>query len=312
MTDTRAETKLDWSDPDEWKALDMAEKLAAIKSAVTVAEVVELLGIEIENDKIASPWNPGERTPSCHIYDDHFYDYATGNHGDLFDLWQALNTAGTDQSLTLSEMAWQIRNKAVRAGREPGDVEPQRPRQVQDLSQMLPINVCHVVAGIDTRPFMTRIDGSGTVYVPHIQADHNPMVYGIKLRRTDGAKISVPGSTYSHRLYSPTGWTHLNKSRRCVITEGESDAWAMWHQLDQRGIDVFALPSGSATWKDHWLEDLELYSEVLLCMDNDRAGQAALEKITRKVGFDRARTLKVPALYNDAREAMQAGWEPQP
>jgi hypothetical protein len=64
-------------------------------------------------------------------------------------------------------------------------------------------------------------------------------------------------------------------------------------------------------WKDAWLEDLAPYDEVLLCFDNDRAGTQALDKVTRKIGFDRAKELRVPQLYNDVREAVKAGWEPK-
>lgn len=312
MSDVLDLTKIDWSDDEEWNALDRVDQIAIIKSAVTVPEVAQLLGYETENDKIPSPWNPDERTPSCHLYEDHFYDYGTGNFGDLFDLYKAIQPTRKDGSEnTLGSMIWGVRNKAVKAGREPGDVEPQRPRVVQDLSHTLPITIAHEVAGLQTKMFHTRVDNAGTIHVPHLQGDKDPLVYGVKLRQPNGQKTSVPGSTFTYRLYSPTGWMYLNKSARCIITEGESDSWAMWHKIGDSGIDVFALPSGASAWKDHWLEDLQPYGTVLLCFDNDRAGEQALEKVSRKVGYDRAKTLKVPQLYNDAREALAAGWEPR-
>jgi hypothetical protein len=47
-----------------------------------------------------------------------------------------------------------------------------------------------------------------------------------------------------------------------------------------------------------------------LALDNDRAGVQATDKVTRKIGWDRVERLKVPALHNDVREAIQAGWKP--
>ena len=95
-----------------------------------------------------------------------------------------------------------------------------------------------------------------------------------------------------------------------MITEGESDAWALiW--ATARSVDVLALPSGSSSWKDHWLDDLTCYDRVLLCMDNDRAGKQALDKLLLKVGYSRAEPLRVPQLYTDAREAVEAGWRPE-
>ena len=58
------------------------------------------------------------------------------------------------------------------------------------------------------------------------------------------------------------------------------------------------------------MEDLDRYDKVWLCMDNDKAGEAARDKLTRKIGFLKVEHLRVPQLYSDAREAIAAGWRP--
>lgn len=290
---------------NDWDDLSFEEKSQAIKETVTVVEVAELMGLEIDSsDKITSPFNPTESTPSCHLYDDHFYDYSTGRWGDVFDLVKAFYP-----DTTFPQALWDIRMRALKSGKEVGDVELQKPRQVQDFTADLadfPI-VSNGNLYIDWH-FWVREDAQGNLYVPHRDQDG---VYGVKVRWKTGGKGSWAGSAFTHRLYDPFGWQPgWQPSGTVVITEGESDAWALiW--ATARSVDVLALPSGSSSWKDHWLDDLTCYDRVLLCMDNDRAGKQALDKLLLKVGYSRAEPLRVPQLYNDAREAVEAGWRPE-
>lgn len=295
-----------WEDDELWRELSLGDKIELVRSAVSMTEIAELLGIELDpNDKFRPPWNQTERTPSCQLYDDHFYDFASGRHGDFIDLWRAYVP---DSSVP--KIVNNVRYKAAFAGCEPGDVEAVPPRVLSEMAHLLPPDPAEYgPGGIDVRPFGVRADGTG-LWIPHAQAGKEPAVYGIKRRWFDGRKTSVPGSQFTHRLYSPTGWYGPTMNQNTVvIAEGESDAWALWHEVGHMAT-VLALPSGANAWKDHWLEDLEPYDRILLCFDNDKAGQAAYDKVIRKTGYGRTDRLKVPGLYGDAREAIQAGWVP--
>jgi hypothetical protein len=296
-----------------------------VKQTVTVAEVAELLGFEPDSSgKITSPWNPDERTPSCHLYEDHFHDFSTGKHGDVIDLVRAFNP-----DLTVPEAVRKVWLRALRCGKEPGDVERQPVRQVVDFSAELYeynddkfIRCSPSDPGVINTPFEDLNPPAGCrwdylrdeLLIPHADQDG---VYGVKVRHADDTKSSWPGSQFTKRLYDPHGWAVNDGLFRdvCVITEGESDCWALQAALSDPELGgavptVLALPSGAASWKDAWLEDLEPFEKVYLCMDNDRAGQAARDKLTRKIGWLKAEQLRVPGLYNDAREAITAGWKP--
>jgi hypothetical protein len=192
-------------------------------------------------------------------------------------------------------------------------VERQPVRQLVDFSEQL---IANSVSRPDLNewfeielmcPIPASVRWSGNdMLIPHQDQDG---VYGVKVRAPDGTKTSWPGSQFTHRLYDPTGW----QGEPCptvVICEGESDCWALNAHFTGQYVSVFALPSGAASWKDAWLDDLRDRT-VYICMDNDRAGQAARDKLTRKIGYLRTEQLWVPPLYNDAREAIGMGWMPE-
>ncbi len=298
---------VDWS--EEKPTLEL------VKQTVTVPEVLDMLGIEVDsNDKFTSPYRPDERTPSAHAYDDHFYDYGAGKGGDLVDLVQAYQP-----DLSLSQVVWKIWNKALRAGKEPGDVEKAEPRQLIDFTDQL-TDACagrdstwDSILGVDTLTLWKSsgvcVDEPGNLLIPHRDRDG---IYGVKVRGRDGSKSAWPGSQFGHRLYDPYGWDHTQGERpeqTVVLCEGESDCWAI-NRVAGFTSYVLALPSGAGTWRDKWLEDLAPFEHVILCFDNDKAGKTARDKITSKVGHLRAEQLMVPWAFNDAREAINAGWKP--
>jgi hypothetical protein len=307
MTEPEERVGLENADFDlaeDWAGLSFEDKITALKATVTVPEVASLMGIEAdEGDKIPSPWNPTERTPSCHLYDDHFYDYGTGKGGDIFDLVIALNP-GT----TLAQAVQAIKQRAVSVGKQYGDVESAVPRELLDFGpQLAGFGDLFDFNGLVLPKGWAKIDDQQNIYIPHREPART---YGVKVRWAAGGKSSWAGSQYSHRLYDPWGWSAgYVPNTRVVLCEGESDCWALYLALHEHA-DVLALPSGAGTWKDHWLDDLGPYNRVYVCMDNDRAGKIAKDKLMLKVGYSRAERLDVPQLFNDAREALAAGWVP--
>lgn len=293
----------DWS--EERPTIDL------VKATVTVPEVAEMLGFEPNSqDKIPSFQNPDERTPSLHLYEDHWYDYSAGVGGDVFDL-----IAAYEPGVTLNEAVRLIWKRALRAGKEPGDVEHQPVRQVKDFTEELPGHMTveqwsgwQQLLGVVV-PLTCRVSEDGDLLIPHADRDG---VYGVKVRTPAGAKSAWPGSQFTKRLYHPFGWVvtpgrNWNPAGIAVIAEGESDSWALASRLP---ADVFALPSGAQSWKDSWLEDLKPYSDVLLAMDNDKTGQEALTKLLAKI--PNSRRLEIPQLAKDVRDALAKfpGWNP--
>lgn len=289
--------------------MDLMGKVEYLKTSVSPADVADMFGFEVAGGKILSPFHPDERTPSCHLYEDHWFDYASGNGGDVIDL-----------AIRLSGKPWGVVINMLGTGAEASDFEPGRVRKAAkaepvDLTEAYngmamprtPVDaLAFPLAGVNTGDLSDRVwsfDSMGNVLIPHRS---EVGIHGIKIRYRDGGKGAVPGSQFGHALYAPfSGCAH----NTAVLTEGESDCWALW----QTGIfaEVMALPSGAGLWRDAWLEQLARYEKVYTAFDNDRAGKEATEKVRRAVGWGRWKELPVPQLYNDVREAITAGWNPK-
>lgn len=274
------------------------------KSLCTIADVLDLYGIPLDgNNKFALR---EERTPSAHAYDDHFWDFGAGEGGDVINLVMQI------EGCTFGQALYRLIHKALKGGLEPGHVERQ-PRDLVDFTEQLNgltyykplVDAWEERLGVPI-PSNCRHQATVDLLIPHQDAEG---VYGVKVRGADGSKSAWPGSQFSKRLYDPAGWVDYSPGAECVIAEGESDCWALAQYLPVH-VKAYALPSGAGTWKDHWLEDLESFDKIWLAFDNDRAGEQAREKVTRKIGFLRTEQLRVPPLYNDAREAIAAGWRP--
>lgn len=289
-------------------SVDWAEETPTpdlVKQTVTLWDVCDMCDIEVNSQgKITSPYNPDERTPSCQIHDDFFYDFSSGRHGDVIEFVQAL-----DPDLSFGRALRRLWNKALKAGREPGDVERSQPRGLVDFSRDVANGLPAINFGELNPPANCREDYDGNLLIPHKDEDG---IYGVKVRAPNGAKSAWPGSQFTKRLYHQWGWRFPRDfvPGPAIITEGESDAWAL-ARFGLVGPALFALPSGAGAFREHWLEDLEPYDDILLAFDNDRAGQEATTKWLAKLG-KRVRVLPVPGLAKDVREAiaMFPNWRP--
>lgn len=293
--------------------LTFPEKINAVTHQITPADLAATLGIEIVGGKIRSPFNEGDHTPSCHLYEDHWYDFSTGQKGDVIDLYQALRGTGRGRAVNdLLRMA---------IGQRPAADQP-APRRVAlpmpDLSSQwfaLPqLNEQQLERWTERLPPISSETLSTLVTFDRIRGADDKLcivhfddlgVRGIKVRTSEGTKSAIQGSVFTSSLYRLTATPDADT---LVLTEGETDSWALMPHLT---CDIAALPAGAGTWKDQWLADLKQYTTIYTAFDNDRAGEQATEKVRRSIGWGRWRELKVPTLYNDVREAMAAGWEPK-
>jgi twinkle protein len=94
------------------------------------------------------------------------------------------------------------------------------------------------------------------------------------------------------------GQLKFNGGKRLVITEGEEDALAVaqaYYDRYEKVYPVVSLPSASAAnvllEQRDWVRN---FDEVILMLDNDKAGETALPEIAKIVGYDKVKIAKLP------------------
>lgn len=125
-------------------------------------------------------------------------------------------------------------------------------------------------------------------------------------RRTKDKTFGWTGNAKSSCLFGQTLWKP-NKKLSITITEGEIDAMSI-SQLQQNKYPVVSVPNGAnAAAKDikKSLEWLLGFKEVVLCFDNDKAGQEAALKVAKLFPPKFVRLATLP--LKDANEMVKQG-----
>jgi twinkle protein len=102
------------------------------------------------------------------------------------------------------------------------------------------------------------------------------------------------------------GWHLIDPRARTVcITEGEIDAMTL-HQVGFPALSVNA-GAGNHQWIENDWDRLERFSEILLCFDDDEAGQKGAREVAHRLGIERCRLVAFGA--KDANQWLQDGAE---
>ena len=288
-----------------------------VKATVTMERCLEIIGWEAPNrsKKIHSIYT-SDSTPSLHIYKDNYHCYATGQSGDVIKF--AMDALQVDYHSALKILSGGIQFS-------PRRMERKKQQELKDLgkifnSQPVPDMKAEAQARelIATKwPTLTleNLLSYGvkltptSLWAPH--TDSKGIIRGIKIRSIpSGSKYSVDGSNYSSRLYRVKE-THPS-SETLLICEGESDLWCLQKWIDDQGysstMSVLSLPSGAAMWRDNWTEEVENWGHVVMLLDNDDAGNKAMDKIQDNLGSSLVERPDIPE--GRVAESMATGWNP--
>lgn len=286
--------------------------LADIKSRISCPDVLEMLEVPGPDASGKIPcFGHDEATPSLHIWDDHWRAFCCGRGGDIFDLVQFATGASTTKAIAFLEGVADGFEAVVRRTSETA-------RELRDFGERLTLDASlgNFYAGQDfVKERWPHLDidflgqagvvaGPYHLLIPH--HDEEGVVRGVKTRVTvgdrKGEKGAWTGSTFTTRLYRHTDIL-APRPKAVVLVEGESDCWTATMALRHRA-QVLALPSGAATIKPHFLDELARYERVILALDSDEAGREAtatvLEGLNPRVGF--IVESFTPAPYKDVTE----------
>ena len=274
-------------DYEGWKSADM---IPIIKEKISMWDLLDAMEIDYprrahDGVKIAIR---DERTESCHVYEDHFYDYGSGKAGDVLDFYMLLNG-----KTHLAKSCRELLNGDIGSGNVKRTI-----KEVTDLtdrfmseSDLLEEHHKDVMWFLEHKWAPISYETAAlagvratkhSIWIPFWK-DGN--VIGVKVRGWSGVKSSMKGSTFGTSLWSP--FSPPRPVRHLVVCEGESDTLALWQHLSPIASNDFVivgLPSGAGKWNERWLDPWLLPKDgttVVVMQDNDDSGQKVSDKIKR-------------------------------
>ena len=140
-------------------------------------------------------------------------------------------------------------------------------------------------------------------HYPYYATDSDSLL-GSKVRLVDNKNFLVTGTFESAGLFGQN--TCRGRGKYITVCEGEIDALSISEMFDRKW-DVVSLRSGaSAAAKEvkEQLEFLEGYDNIVLCFDNDKAGETAIDAVKDVFSPNKVRICRLP--LKDANEMLVA------
>jgi hypothetical protein len=234
-------------------------------------------------------------------------DFATGEKGDLIDLW--MKVSGLRLVEVLDRARDYVGMEAPKEYRDPATpkklfVVPPKPkchspkgkaldylREVRNLSS-------EVIA-----EYKIAEDDKGNIVFPFLKGEK--LLMAKRRAPEDGAKPIPTQAGCEPTLF---GWHTVSDSdRELYLTEGEIDA----PSLRSYGFrPALSLPYGGGKgakqqWIENDYEDLLRFEKIYLVLDDDEQGDLAAEEIARRLGRHRCVRVRLPK--KDANECLVSG-----
>lgn len=229
-------------------------------------------------------------------------DFNTGEGGDLIDLWAGKRVLSIAQALTEIKAYFNIRDESLLKPKK----EYKRPAKPQAKRPTSPVIDWLGSRGIEPETVIdfkiAEMQRGGKVYAVFPYVRDGEYING-KYRNIAEKKDMRQEGEAEPCLF---GWHLIEPSvRKVCVCEGEIDAMTL-HQVGYPAMSVNA-GAGNHQWIDSDWERLDRFSEILLCYDNDEAGQKGAREVANRLGADRCKIVHFGP-HKDANEALQAGF----
>lgn len=229
-------------------------------------------------------------------------DFATGEGGDLLDLFCAVRRIGTAEAMREAKQWAGIRDEPMLIAAPRLFSRPKRPEARRPIDAALRWLHGRGLTDRTIEEFRLAAEGD-VVLLPYLR---NGELVNIKRRSVTDKKRMWQEKDAEPCLF---GW-HLidERCRVAAITEGEFDAMA----LHQCGVPALSVNQGAGNhqWIDSDWERLNRFSEILVCFDDDDAGRKGAREVAQRLGVERCRIVTFPG-YKDANDALLAGYTPE-
>ena len=234
-------------------------------------------------------------------------DFASGEGGDLLDLWMAVRSCNLSQAMDEAADFIGVKNVSAKLPNRVSYKPSHRPECVRPEGRVKKwlkdrgitdeaIAAYKVVASKDDS--VAGLKADQYVIFPFLR---DGKLINFKARNIDNKKDQRISGGAEPALF---GWQAIpDNARSVVICEGEPDALVLW----QYGFPALSVQSGvsNLSWLDTEYANLERFSEIFICLDQDEPGREGAAKLVERLGRERCKVVKLP--HKDANDCLNAG-----
>lgn len=250
-------------------------------------EAGESMGVPIKGEKVGM-----------------WFDFATGEGGDLIDLWCQSRGIGIAEGLTqiksflgVQDPEWRERKKTY--------TQPKKPKCSRPGGEAFNwLTETRKLSEASIQEFQIAVDGENIIFPFKRGADKNSPMPMCKWR---SIKTKDTRPTSSGQMPCLFGWQAVpSQAREVTICEGEFDAMALWDM----GYPALSVPFGGGkgekqAWIENEYDDLQRFDVINICMDADKVGREAAIEIVERLGRERCKMVNLPA--KDANDCLIEG-----
>lgn len=236
-------------------------------------------------------------------------DFATGQGGDLLDLWAATRSLGLKETIAQAKAHLGIRDPLFHP--IPAKQQYRRPDRPDCAATRAGSSVSDYLSGRglshETLVVYRVAEKGRDVVLPSLRDGELIAIKHLGIDRPNGKKSIRVARDCEPCLF---GWQAIpDGAREVTLTEGEIDAMSAF----QLGFPALSLPFGGGggakqQWIEHEFEALDRFDSIFLALDNDQPGQQAVAEIVERLGAHRCRVVDIPAPHKDFNDLLQAGW----
>lgn len=227
-------------------------------------------------------------------------DFASGESGDLLDLWAAVRGVSVSQAMTEAKQYLGVRDtmpeREAKAFKRPAKPQCQAPKSAV-LEWLKGRGLTEATLAAFKIAEQIR-DGKTYAVFPYLREG---VLVNVKYRNVAEKKDMRQEGGAEPCLF---GWHLIDpKARTVAICEGEIDAMTL-HQCGVPALSVNA-GAGNHQWLENDWERLDRFSEILIFFDSDEPGQKGAKEVASRIGADRCKIVTLPA--KDANDYLLQG-----
>ena len=236
-------------------------------------------------------------------------DFATGETGDLLDLWKSTKGLSFIQALTEAKEFLGVRDPEFVAPKKTF-TRPQKPARKDLQGDLLGYLTEKRLIPLGTlAKYNIRANETGEILFPILRNGELINIKYLTPRKSEGEKNKWRQEANAEPCLF--GWQGIsNNARSVVITEGEIDCLsiASLNEVENLGeFNALSIPAGANNleWLEYDYPNLDQFDDIVLMLDQDEAGQKHIHEIAQRLGLERVRVAKLPK--KDANEMLVAG-----